>query len=134
MHLKLEDFNLLLEGKISSLERKSFVDHIVSCKKCTMDFKMLHELKTEVQGTEKKSSRLGYFKYGLGAAAVLFLSAWPYFQSDHPLEDQPATVEFTRTASNVSLQVIDEVRKVNQDQKWVGWGDSYTIQDIIKKS
>ena len=131
MHLELDDYNLLLEGKLGQDERLDLTEHVVDCERCRKNFKMLLELRNDLLGTriEKRHP----LRYALGVAALLMMSAWPYFQKEQPGQKENKS-QWSQSETAPSLQLLEQVRQVNHRDKVAKWGKLVTIQDLIKNS
>ncbi|PIE89181.1 MAG: hypothetical protein CR997_12475 [Acidobacteria bacterium] len=134
MHLNLEDFNLLLEQKITKDERLQMLDHMLNCDACTVKYKMLLELKQEMVGNEFKERHP--WRYALGAAAVLLLASFPYFgnrKSNREIPHLKQPVASTHNAAQLhGFSLIEEIQEINYKSKISNWGSRNTVQDILK--
>lgn len=127
MHLDLENFNLMLEGKATKEEHLNWTEHLLECPACQRDFRMLRELHAELAPKPKRNFS-GLWRVA-SLAAVLVLAVWPIFHSSNEEEIRPEAL-----ATPETLQLLEQVKQVNTRREFANWGDQHTVVDLIKKT
>lgn len=132
-HLELNQFQALLESKISDSERACFVDHLLECKECGTQFKTLHGLQEALQEPVKK--RHSQIRYAIGVAAILFMALSPYLfhstESKPPSAIQALAQNRPETTPAVNIAVHQEVLKVNYRAALGTWSQKKDVLSLV---
>lgn len=147
MHLNLEQFNMILKNQGAEHDLSVWREHIVSCQRCSRDFRALNELDQQLkamnlgdQGLVRSMPERKKIpaRYVLGVAAVLTMAIAPYFRDAQTPADQPepaipvlAQLE-TSDAQPAQNEVLTRVAAINYQKKVADWGQSKTnVTDLV---
>lgn len=147
MHLTLEQFNMILKNQGAENELSVWREHIVSCQRCSRDFRALNELDQQLkamnlgdQGLVKTMPARKKIpaRYILGVAAVLTMAVAPYFRDTQkpaatPEPAVPALAQLEETATEAPKnEVLTRVATINYQKKVADWGQSGTkVTDLV---
>ena len=125
-HWTLDQFNMMKKGDVTEAERADLVDHLLACDACATRFRMMNDLDQSLAKKQKHPIR-----YAIGAAAVLFMAAYPYFTT--PEQPAPPLPENQiLMADSGSLGVLDQVRQVNWQNTVDRWGSETSLNDLVQ--
>lgn len=136
-HLTLDELNLLFAQKATEQQRAQWSDHLIDCETCARQFKIMHALHEEMGEKRKQRAPL---RYALGAAAVIFMCAYPYFTTPHQEGTTLASVESAAqnapsgpvAPESSSFDLLNQVREVNYRKALEGWGQEHNLTDLIQ--
>ena len=141
----LEDYNALLENRLSDAERQDLVARILADPTEAARFRMLRELHTTMQAPEQAKpkeqpvrifARFPQVRYALGVAAVLFMAFFPNLMREGHSEQQPQADMLLASQETLteakSLQIRDKIRALNIRQAGKEWGKSKTTLQLVE--
>lgn len=147
MHLNLEQFNMILKNQGAEHDLSAWREHIVSCQRCSRDFRALNELDQQLkamnlgdQGLVKSMPERKKIpaRYILGVAAVLTMAIAPYFRDAREPANQPepavpvlAQLEDNQTQPPKN-EVLARVATINYQKRVADWGQTTTnVTDLV---
>ncbi len=147
MHLNLEQFNMIMKNQGAETDLSAWREHIVSCQRCSRDFRALNELDQQLKAmnlgdqdlvktmpTRKKIPA----RYILGVAAVLTMAIAPYFRdaqkpAHEPEPAVPALAQLEESGTQAPQnEVLTRVATINYQKKVADWGQTGTnVTDLV---
>jgi len=131
MHLSLEQFQAILAKTATPSQRHQWVQHVVECEHCGRAFKALHAL----HRSEHPVTRSKTLKYLVGVAAVLAMSAIPYFRSTP--DKTPSTVDLDTVITRqqpAQTDLLARVHQINYQTALNQWGRGSSMSDLVELS
>lgn len=143
MHLNLDQFNQLLKNQGNENDLKEWREHILSCHRCSQDFRALNELNQKLNEMQVGTTTLVKSKperkkipvrYVLGVAAVMIMAITPYFRDSKPEAHQPMpTIAKLDTDPAQSIQLLDRVAQINYQTEVANWGKDTKVTDLVNR-